>query len=60
MRINPYGYLDTTFLNQQILNHTTTAEPRLTRERIEILFYDLKAELQQHYTHLGLSIDILA
>lgn len=58
MLINPYGYLNTTFLNQQILNPIQPNEARMTRERIEVLFYDLKAELYQHYTHLGQTIDI--
>jgi|TARA_R110000868_G_scaffold79503_3_gene226214 hypothetical protein len=60
MRINPYGYLNTTFLNQQILNPIKPNEPHMTRERIEVLFYDVKAELRQHYEHLGQTIDLSA
>lgn len=58
MTINPLGYLNTTFLNQQVCNVTKPNELHMTRERIEILVYDFKTELRQHYKHLGQKLDI--
>lgn len=55
MKINPYGFLKTTFLNQQVRK---PQDPVITREKIDAMFYDTKAQLHQHQIKVGLNIDV--
>jgi hypothetical protein len=55
MKINPYGFLRTTFLAQQIRK---PHDPVIIREKIDAMFYDMKAQMYQHEIKVGLKIDV--